>query len=1594
MFVAVGVIASLAPGNGVCVADETDVTRRDLIQEIDQVRELIAAGEWVTAAQRFDAVWAIVSTGTDQVLSIRTNDLDELPSGANEVTAGARARLESVFDGSPSPFRREYERQFGQTARQQLLAAVRGRDPSAIRNAADRYLFTAAANDGFLLLARQQMDRGDSLEAALLLTGIQRRVQNADPGIQLQLAMAFWDAGLNADAEDVLRQLVADSAGEEVGHSGTVVVVPQTMDEAGEWLQALARREGGHSPEPGDYSVPRWPQTRGNSRRTQLQPTGPVRLKKAWQSSLFEVHDILFEDDLNPVLQEVAAYVDTTRNRAQLNDITLSPAGEPLLAGDLLILRTVCGARAVDRATGELVWEITQPDSQLRRLTTEWKRNRAAEGWESDAAQRRSLTLELFQQQARTNQAGQMSTGARRLFLCEDSSTVTWDAQTGIVEAGSDVLPANYIRAYDLESGLFLWEAGGRRGATAPSGGMANTLAGFFFLGPPLVLGDRYYVLAESGEGIFLLQIADPARYPNDQSHNPRVLRSQLLTVPTWPLTRHPVRKFAGLMPSFAQGLLICPTSDERIVAISALDHSVRWIYRYRGLVKAVDFGIENPILEGASGYMQSKNVDLKLRWTDSLPRISADRVIITPRDSAQLHCLDLQTGRQIWAVPRGQYHTVSGITSGKVIVHGNNEVAALSLEDGSLVWSSGVREGYVTGRAIVNESLIQLPTSERRIVSLRTSDGRRLVSQEAESVVRPGNLISDGTRIYSQNLTTLECYQSVPVSPEAAPSQVAMYESQAALLNELPDRAIDILRQFLEQEAKAVPAEAQALAEINQLLIDTLLESIRTDYTASRRHIPYLRTLIGRRAGDDAVTSRLLATLIGAGPVDVAVMPVELERTEQRRRQLAYLGELVARGLSTKYDEPLPELIASIRDLLPSMIDAQSDHVSSGFLTRRYVQLLSAEIRKAIQSRSVAEQQEISTQLKPEVQRLVLECKEVGQSLQFLRCLSRSGLDDAITETLHDPEAIPGLDPLDRDLLLEQSALGSLQSELQASDAAEALLEQWAGRSRTDRIQSFRRELELSRTATLRPVAASMRIADREAVRTRLNEWLATHPEHLNPPPGPFSGVPKVTDSDDRTMLPPGFGQSPFPIANLPLLGPTGLFRGWSFVQESREGLIEAYDETGNRRWQYDPGRIEAPLSSSRLSDRYVQVCGEIAVIKLYSRIHVLDVARTGPDQPPRLLWSLDLSELTGDQTIRFRPPEESLNRYSQHLAAWFPCGPISAGEIPVISDGRIVVLDTITGMRLWTLDGLPGDAELLGDDERLIVVSESTQQIQVRNRLDGELIVVRPIPQWWGEAAQSIGTSIRDLELEPGRPVLWRLATVGYSVLIHQVSTDGCAVELRNLLTGDTEWSVSLPEDSVVSNVAEDVVAVLSDARVLRILQIDSGTELCRLNVSPSPAARELYLRPCMDRLVVLPESVTDADEQFENLLPVTDGIHVHGHIYGIDRTTMELAWERPVQHHHIRRLSPDQPPILPNVPLLVLISRERQDNGMGFGPSFHHAEVIDVHSGKTLYAPELNVGMTLNNHWMRLDPEHQAVVLSFERRFATFEYAPDAE
>lgn len=1561
-----------------------EVEQRGLQQLIRETQESLAKESWLEAVEKLDQAWTLACEKEDPLMVQTGADTRQLAPGETELQAGGKAKLEALFRNAPEEFREEFSKQYSDLADKLITDAIQVGDNEQLRRLTIRYAFCSAARRGQLVLARRALDRGEYLETALLLGRLLRQNEKPDNSVRLQMALCYSMAGLEADAADVINLIVREQTDASIQVAGQSLSLPKNPEETPAWLQQHA--------ESLIQQTTGWLQPGGSYRRSTNQPRGPAKFGFSWKSNLFEVQDVLYAEQYNPLLTEYREPIEREAHRLLQRNSTIVPAAQPLVTGRLAILRSPFGIRAVDLVSGELQWEVTRPDSRLRaaideRTNQNGDRNMAArDGYAS--LQYVDPRARLLYQMIRTNTASQMSISGSTLFVVDECSAATWtdDLGYGIGGISGETIPANFVRAYDVETGLFKWEVGGQTHNGGQAAGRGNLLAGFYFLGAPLVLGQRTYVLAESGEGLFLIQIAEPQTAATvtestgdpatATSPNPSIVRSQILTVPEHKLPRHPVRKHAGLVPSFAQGLLVCPTCDQRIVAVSAEDQSLRWVFRYAGNIRTQELGGDNLVLFGGRDAIDTVSVDMDSRWVDSLPRIVDSRVFVTPRDSDLLYCLDLQSGKELWKAARGPFHAIGAITSDRIVLVGNQRVAAFRTADGSPIWSTEIRDGVVCGSAASNGRVIQIPTDEPAIVTLDLATGVRLVRQSQDLNRMPGNLLMTEQGLLTQNLGEVAYLAANTSEPDSSLAEKAT----ELLLDQKQRDAMELLDQGL--------IAGQGDKAARELLIELLLEELRADYSNNRSRVPRIRELIEQTSADLAAAP-LLHSVIGMNITDAAVIPGQLKgRTD---RYLGDLSELITRGMEASDDLPVTELTENIRQLLREISTARREAVGTGFLIRNKATILCAGVRRAVASRTMEEQQQIQESLRNSSVEVLKSLPDELLKFEFLCCLMSCGLPQLTLDTLEDPQ----MQTMDhqRWLLQEFARLKISQSSSStAAAAATDLLTQWKSVNDDSAIRSWLKDLA-------QPIDPSnllhFQMADQTARDQHLAAWQKADDAATTKPPISWGDTAKVEESPDRTMMEPTKLPDGVPEKLIPFFGPQGVYRDWSFVRMRTAGEIYAYDAHGQIRWKTKTFGIPVENNYGYGAQSYVVAYGHLLLLNISGTLIAIDPAHLNAAGEPRELWRRNIERLAADTDIdNFRdyvPPSERVPQYYPQPAGFYPVGPATPLGIPVIAGRRLIVLDPLTGMRSWQTDGIARDAVLLCSGDNVLVLSEGSRQIEARSLVDGSVQSVARLPEWWGEANLNVGSSVRDIEVEAGVELLWRIVLQGQSCVLFRLTAGKATVECRDLLTDTVTWSVDLPQETVFSNVANDVIAVLSEGRSLKLIQTDTGRILAEHEVTAVKLPRELFLQHSSGHYVILPDSIDDEVAEYD---PVIDALHVYGRMYGVRENDMTLAWDEPLDHRHVRLAVSERSVLLPNSPALLLLSRGGATNPRSPIRATHYgARIIDVRTGKDLYNDD-NIGITLNMLWKHINAADQQIQFSFDSRIVTLDFRKPEE
>jgi hypothetical protein len=222
-------------------------------------------------------------------------------------------------------------------------------------------------------------------------------------------------------------------------------------------------------------------------------------------------------------------------------------------------------------------------------------------------------------------------------------------------------------------------------------------------------------------------------------------------------------------------------------------------------------------------------------RWLDSDPVVSEGAVLLTLRDSDELHCINPADGTLRWNQPRDKRLFLAAVMDGTVYVVGRSKVEALRLADGSNVWSRPIELGLPAGRGYRTGTLYHLPLASGDLVTIDLRKGRVITRTHFEKGVQPGNLVSAEGAVVMESAGSVQAFEptadfesSVAKSLERHADDGAALASRGEL--RLHRGQIDAGLADMVRSVEVRPdARAQSIA------VATVLEKLRFDFAASR---------------------------------------------------------------------------------------------------------------------------------------------------------------------------------------------------------------------------------------------------------------------------------------------------------------------------------------------------------------------------------------------------------------------------------------------------------------------------------------------------------------------------------------------------------------------------------------------------------------------------------------------------------------------------------------------------------------------------------------------------------------------------------------
>ncbi len=1346
------------------------------------------------------------------------------PNAAQPVFRSLKAEAGRFLADLPSEGRESYELQFGASARKMLEAAAAEGDLAGIAEVSRRFFFTRSGAEATYLLGRHYLDQNRPLAGALCFERLLASGEagaTLEPALSLSLATCWLRAGQPEKAQQVLSSLRSEHPSAELVLGGKRVKFFNSDTQALAWMEQTFGKQPVIAPVETDH----WAMFRGDESRNAQSGGSQPLLSLRWRQRT--------ADD-----QAIEDFVSRLRHEYWSQDIAALPSMHPLAVSDVVLMRTAFALQAVDFETGKLVWRYSAGEEALEQFL------RAA-GAREPSRSTRPLLAGLDERMWEDATYGTLSSDGRRVYYVEDlglagltSTRVMTVLPNGQRRYSDNTQGANRLAARDLRTeGKLKWEIGGLTGEDTPE------VAGAFFLGPPLPLMGHLYVLAEvKGQEIRLL-VLDP--------ESGALEWSQQLAVVDMPVALDPFRRKSGSTPSFADGVLVCPTTAGAIVGMDLSTRSLLWGYQYPRQETDISsrFG-------GRARIYNTEQSTASDQWADASVTIAAGHVLATPIETDKLYCLRLADGEELWERKRGNHLYVACVHDGKVIVVGRREMSALNLADGRDAWESKLPDGALpSGRGFYSGQHYYLPLTTAEVAKIDLKTGEIVSRSRSRFGNVPGNLICYRDSIISQGSDYLDAYYQLDALKERiADALAAEPEDPRALaalgevkLDEGPlDEAVELFRR-----SYAISSDETTRVQ----LIESLLEGLRVDFAGYRDALGELEGLVEQPRHRLEFLRLKAMGLQAAGEVQPA-FETYLQLVDE---QAPWEMEDIDDQLSVRRDRWIREQLTQLR--------LAADAAAERFIDRVVRQRLDEALSGGT----------------PDVLRAFIGIFGGQPAAAQAR--------DALVEALSADEI------LEKNLLLERRLLSGSEAEAGSATARMAVALDAAGRPELAVVYYRRLAKRFAETACL----------DGRTGKELVEALAENHPAREQLQAGDWpEGIVSVREEKASSQE---IRSARTRRSNIRIAGARGpLFDNveLSVVSDAQQYLAATdglggdrlrifLTEQGERRFSNRSTYNGQPLN-------YARVYGGLAVLCVGTQLMAVDTLREGSSAATHILWSEDVDDqLSGPQNSQSIVPRPLHVKWGETRYAAEDGRGRRLGTIgPLTENGAyyqrlhdLYCVDPLTGKTIWVRRNLPQGLNLYGDDEYLFAAPPGDGETLVLRASTGELLGTRSLPPLESRMT-TIGRQVLCWMPQGGKNVIemrdvWQDEVVWSYSFAAGSKADVVSQDVVGVMQPDGEFSLVRLADGerfVQENLRKD-----NRLAGIFVLPFDEGYLL--VTQSRAPSNSNFTVRP-------YPQTV--------------DCTLVTGMVYGFDRESGQKLWpEVSVEQQGLQVRQPSELPVL---------------------------------------------------------------------------------
>ncbi len=508
-------------------------------------------------------------------------------------------------------------------------------------------------------------------------------------------------------------------------------------------------------------------------------------------------------------------------------ELSAIPQLQALAVGDSVIMRTTTSIMKIDFRTGKRDWHFPWERAKDELRATVPHRP------QSDArVQAQFLEQRIWQDVP----FSQIAADGERIFLLDDVGTAAWaNANPFVVGARGERFPNpltprsdNRLVALNLNRhGALAWMVGKSTGEDEPK------LAGAHFLGGPQVVGEILYALAEIDGKVKLVVLA--------VSTGKLDWSIEVFDASERLITNDPSRRLVGAQPIIDGDVAICPTAAGRAVAVDLIEKTVVWQYEYETVNRESE----------QIGFGRMVHFDRRLpgkRWLCNQVIVVDARVLLAPADSEELHCVDLKTGKPVWAAkPREDNLYIACVHGGNATLVGKRSLSSIKLVSGESDWETELPDGATpSGRGVRCGKHYLLPTMTTELLKFNLENGEIVGRVKTDRVL--GNLTQHKAIIVSHGFDHVAAYEQRETVEKKVDARLrdnpddVWALTKSAELKLLDDKPAEALATLL----RAYQLDKQQPAT-NQLLVSTLLDALRRDFAAHSKTAEQLQSLVNQ---------------------------------------------------------------------------------------------------------------------------------------------------------------------------------------------------------------------------------------------------------------------------------------------------------------------------------------------------------------------------------------------------------------------------------------------------------------------------------------------------------------------------------------------------------------------------------------------------------------------------------------------------------------------------------------------------------------------------------------------------------------------------